>query len=317
MRYRELAGKRVSALALGTMDFGGKIPRGMAFDFLDAFAEAGGNNVDTARVYGDFASGRQGGSEEVVGLWMEARKNRDAVFLGTKGAHPPMDDMHRGRLSRGEIESDLSMSLDALRTDHVDLYWLHRDDESRPVGDILETLNGLIERGRIGLAGASNWSVARMREANEYARAHGLKGFAANQPQFSLARQVVCRDDTLKQMDAEMHRFHRETRMPCFAFSSQAKGFYSKLDAQGEAGLPERVRERFLYPENARRLPLLRALSQETGYSVNALSILYLTSQPFDTYPILGASSLEQLRAGFEAADGALSPEQVQALRSL
>ena len=315
MRYREFAGKQASVLALGTMDFGGKIPEGMAFDCLDAYAEMGGNNIDTARVYGDFVSGKQGGSEEVIGRWLERRGAREKIVLGTKGAHPPVEDMHHGRLSREEIEGDIQKSLEALRTDFVDIYWLHRDDENRPVADILETLNGLIDRGWTRVLGASNWSIERIREANDYACKHGLAGFAANQPQFSLAKQVVCHDDTLKQMDARTWEFHRKTGLKCFAFSSQAKGFYTKLEQLGEAGLSPKARERFYFPENTDRLAELKKLSSETGYSVNALCILYLTSQPFEVYPILGYSRLEQLLSAKEAADGQLTREQVLRLK--
>lgn len=116
--------------------------------------------------------------EKAIGEWLRARGCRDQIILATKGAHPPFQDMHAGRLDRASIQSDLAASLEALGVENVDVYYLHRDDESRPVGEILETLNGFVEEGRVKLLGASNWKTARLREANAYAAAHGLKGFA-------------------------------------------------------------------------------------------------------------------------------------------
>ena len=97
----------------------------------------------------------------------------------------------------------------------------------------METMQSLLDDGSTRLIGASNWSAARIREANAYAAGHGLTPFCANQPQFSLATQMIVEDPTLVPMDAETYRLHAETGMICAPFSSQAKGFFSKLDALG------------------------------------------------------------------------------------
>ena len=316
MRYRDLAGKRTSAIVLGSGEFGSHIPESLSFEFMDAFTGMGGNFIDTARIYGDLFHGRFGLSEETIGKWFAARHNRDSITLGTKGGHPRLESMHTGRLDRENLESDLSESLTALQTDYVDIYWLHRDDVSRPVGDILETLNRFVADGRVRLLGASNWSIARIAEANAYAEAHGMAGFGANQPQFSLARQALVEDDTLVQMDDTVHAFHVHTGLPCVCFSSQAKGFFTKLDQLGEAALPDKAKRRFYTPENLAVYERMRTLSAETGHSINTLALAYLTSQPFDCYPIAGASRIEQVLALRDAADVELTREQVKFLRS-
>ena len=147
MKTRNFAGREVSVIALGSSEFGGTCPQEKAFDLLDAYAGIGGNFIDTARIYGDFATPKNGESEKVIGRWMALRHNRESIFLSTKGAHPPLSDMNRGRLSREDVRGDASASLDALGTDHVDVYWLHRDDAARPVGDIMETMQSLIDDG--------------------------------------------------------------------------------------------------------------------------------------------------------------------------
>ena len=139
MRKQSFGKYEISVIGMGTAEFGGRHPEGLARDLLDAYVSIGGNLVDTARVYGDFATPRNGESEKIVGRWMEARGNRRDIFLSTKGGHPPLDDMHRSRLSPEEIRGDMAASLEDLRTDYVDIYWLHRDDPSRPIGQIMES----------------------------------------------------------------------------------------------------------------------------------------------------------------------------------
>jgi len=317
MRYRDFAGRRASVIVMGSTGIGFEFSQRQTNEFLDAYTALGGNFIDTARVYGDFAAGVGGIAEQAIGNWIAARKNRADILISTKGGHPPLTDMRCGRLDRESLTYDINKSLAALDTDYVDIYYLHRDDESRPVGDILETLNGFIEEGKTRTIGTSNWSAKRIREANEYAAQHGMKGFYANQPQYSLARQILSDDETLVQMDGEMHAFHEETGMICMPFSSQAKGFFSKLDAQGEEGLSDKARRRFLCDENMDTFARLKKLSAETGYSVGALSLAYLTCQKFDIYPIVGVSKMWQVEALREAGDAVITVEQALSLRKL
>ena len=317
MRYAEFCGRDTAVIALGTMDFGGRIEEGRAREFMDAYVEIGGNFIDTARIYGDFARGIQGGSEQVIGRWMEDRHCRDSIVLGTKGGHPDPATMHTGRLSRGEIQDDMRRSLDNLRTDCVDIYWLHRDDPSRPVEDILESLTALVESGMTRCVGVSNWRAERIVEANACAARHGLVKLSANQPQFSLARQIVVEDDTLCQMDGQTYAMHVQANLPCVCFSSQAKGFLSKLEQGGEAILPDKARRRYLCEENLSVFERCRALSAQTGYSVNAIALAWLTSQPFPTFPIAGVSRMEHIEALREAGDAVLTAEQRDGLRRL
>lgn len=317
MRYADFCGRKASVIALGTMDFGGKIEEGQAREFMDAYLEMGGNMIDTARIYGDFAREIQGGSEQVIGRWMEDRRNRGAVILGTKGGHPDPHHMQIGRLSRAEIMDDMKRSLDNLRTDCVDVYWLHRDDEQRSVRDILETLTELRERGMARHLGVSNWRPARIAEALDCARAHGLAEISANQPQFSLARQTVVEDPTLCQMDEATWRLHVQEQLSCVPFSSQAKGFLAKMDAAGETALTDKARRRYLCAENLDVLGRAQELSRQTGLTVAAISLAWLTSQPFATFPIAGASRMAHIEALREAGDACLTPEQRDFLRRM
>lgn len=315
MRYRDFLGRKTSVLCLGTVGLGFDFSQKQSNEILDAYVELGGNFLDTARVYGDFAGGVCGISERAVGNWLAARRNREQIIVGTKGGHPELSAMNVGRLDRENLSDDIRRSLDDLMVDQVDIYWLHRDDVSRPVGEILETLNGFLQAGYTRFIGVSNWTTARIREANAYAAAHGMTGFCANQPQFSLARQEVMTDPTLYQMDREMYEFHVETGMPCVPFSSQAKGFFIKLHDGAE--ISDGAKRRFDSPGNRAIYARLLALSEETGYSVGALSLAYLTCNRFDIFPIVGVSRLSQVEFLREAGDARISLEQAVSLREV
>ena len=314
MRFVKFCGRDTAAVALGTMDFGGRIDEGRARDFMDAYLDIGGNFIDTARMYGDFAANVWGGSEEVIGRWLNQHR-RDEIVLSTKGAHPKQKGV--GRLNRAEVMEDMQRSLDALKCGYVDIYWLHRDDESRPVRDIMETLTELCERGYTKYVGVSNWKTERITEANACAEAHGLVKLYANQPQFSLAPQYLVEDPTLCQMDKNMYAMHMQNMTPCVAFSSQSKGYLAKMAQEGESALNDKVRRRFHTPENTALLERVKALSEETGLSVPAIALAWLTNQPFPTFPIAGVSRTEHFAAIKEAGDAVLTDTQLNFLRKM
>ena len=310
-------GRKVSAIALGTAHFGAKMPEDIAFQVMDAYLALGGNVLDTARVYGDFDLGIPGISEKTIGKWLAVRKNREDLVLSTKGAHPPWGYFLTPRLDRASILGDMEESLEALGVSGVELYYLHRDDESRPVGDILETLNMLTESGKAQLLGASNWKTARLEEANAYAAAHGLKGFSVNQPQWSLAFQHRVADVTLVQMDRAMYEMHRKTGMAAMPYSSQAQGFLTKLFELGEDRLPDALKRDFVSEDNARRYQAVLKVREETGLSVGAIALAFLTGQKdFFTLPIVGVSRLSQVEALREASDAVLPPAALSALNA-
>lgn len=315
MRKQAFGNQQVSVIGLGSGDFGGKTAESQAREFMDAYTAMGGNLIDTARVYGDFVTPRNGESEKIIGRWLTDRHCREKVFLSTKGGHPPLKDMRHSRLSRDEIRGDAAESLQDLQTDSVNIFWLHRDDESLPVGSIMETLQSLIDDGYTQMTGVSNWRPERIEEANRYAVSHGLTPLQANQLQFSLARQVHCYDPTLVTMDAKTWHLHRRTGMVCCCFSSQAGGFFTKLDDLGWDRLPENLKHGYGCDENLRIYRRLRMISRETDLSVGALALAYLTHQPFPTFALAGASRIEQVLALKEAGNAVISPQQRDELR--
>lgn len=293
----DFLGRRASVIALGSVGFGTSISEDESFGILDEYVSLGGNIIDTARVYGDFANGVCGVSESVIGRWLNKTGMRKNIILSTKGAHPLVTSMHAGRLDADSIESDISQSLDALKTDHVDMYYLHRDDISRPVDEIMRTMNALIKSGRTRAICASNWSRERLESARAYCLSHGLVGFSANQPQWSLARMETVEDDTLVQLDADMYEMHARTRLMCMPYSSQAKGFFLKLNAGGESALSDKARRRYMSDTNMRLYENALSVCARTGLSLAEVQLSCLYSQPFPVYPIVGVSSIAQAKA--------------------
>jgi aryl-alcohol dehydrogenase-like predicted oxidoreductase len=148
-------------IVLGTAKLGLE-GRESAFDMLDAYVELGGRHIDTAHIYSDWIPGERGRSETVLGEWLRARGNRDQLVITTKGAHPPRDNITAGRSDRASIRKDCEESLTRLGVEQVDLYYLHRDEPSRPVAEMIETLQELQREGKIKAFGGSNWQPARI-----------------------------------------------------------------------------------------------------------------------------------------------------------
>lgn len=242
----------------------------------------GGRTIDTARVYGQWAPDGDGASEKCIGRWMAARKCREKIFISTKGAHPVLSDLHCSRMSRENIIKDLNESLSFLQSDYVDLYFLHRDDTSLPVSVIMDALDEQVKAGKVHFLGASNWTKARIEEANAYALSNGKTPFSVSQIQWSLAAVNPDSgiDDTLVQMNRKEYAAYRENPMPVMAFSSQARGFFQKLINGGIENLPEGLKKTYASPENTARCARLVQLAKEKDTSVSGLVLAAVTCNP-------------------------------------
>lgn len=320
MRYLVLprTNLTVSVLCLGTDRFGTAIEQAQAFRLLDNFFAAGGNFVDTAHVYADWVPGApKCASEKTIGRWLKAGNHRHEIVIATKGGHPDLATLDRPRLSRAELQRDLDESLTCLQTDSIDLYWLHRDDPSIPAGELIEWLHEQTVAGKIRCFGCSNWRAERIREAIDYAVAHDLPGFVANQPEWSLAvpNPSARTDPLLVPFDRAAFDLHRQTGLAVIPYSAQAKGFFSKLEAQGAEGLPEEYREAYDSETNRRRFERARRLAQKYAVSINQIALAYLLGQPFTTVPVIGSRTLEQLDDSLKAADLRLTPEEINELQ--
>jgi len=309
----------VSPICLGTVEFGAAIPEAQAFALLDAFVAEGGNFVDCALVYSDWHPGTKSISEKTLGRWIKQRGLRDQIMLATKGAHPELKSMHVGRLSPADISGDVDKSLANLQTDVIDLYWLHRDDVNRPVSEIIDTLQSAVDAGKIRYYGCSNWQIERIAEAQAYAASRGILGFAANQPMWSLAKVDFSKvaDQTTVALDEAGIAFHKRTGMPVNPYSSQAHGFFTKMDARGRKGISKTDDAWYISDSNLRRLKRVQELARQYNTTVGAVALSYLCSQPFVTVPIVGCKRLDHLHDSLQAADLLLTSAEVASLEIL
>lgn len=284
-----------------------------SFALLDAIFALGCNTIDLAHIYGG------GKCERVVGEWMELRGNRDEVVVLTKGAHHNQD---RNRVTDFDIKSDLYDSLARLKTDHIDLYLLHRDDPAVPVGSIVEALNEHADAGRIHAFGGSNWTVERLREANEYAEAHGLIPFAASSPNFSLADQVEepwpgCLSLSGRQGDSD-RAWYEGNRLPVFTWSSLAQGFFSGRltrenfsQMEADEALTASCIHAYCHPQNFDRLDRAFELARDKGVTVPQIALAYVLSHPLDSFTLIGCASGDEMAANIEALALDLTPEEL------
>ena len=308
---------KVSSLALGADTFGTDTSEADSFLLMDQYFELGGNTIDTARVYGSHYGGGDGVSELTIGKWLSERKRRDKVIISTKCAHPPLDSMTTGRLSKQEIESDIDGSLRALGTDYIDILWLHRDDVSRSVEEIVDTLDEMVKKGKIRCYGGSNWKAQRFAPANEYAKRAGKPGFAASQIKWAAAVSAPGYDDdpTLVEMDKAEYRYYSEAKMPVFAFASQAKGFFQKYHKGGADALSAKASQRYLCDENLAMYEKLVQLSKAHEIPLSAAVVSVLTSNTdFDTVAIVGCKTPEQLKDTMSGADVVLPYSEMKTL---
>ena len=301
----------VSSLCLGTGEFGSKLDRTASWQLLDTFVEAGGNFIDTANIYGDWVPGAKSSSEKVIGAWLAARGNRSGMVVATKGAHPLLSSMNVPRCAPHEIVHDIKQSLGHLQTDVIDLYWLHRDDPTRPTGEIIETLAEQVKAGHIRYFGCSNWRVERIAAANTYAAAHGLPGFVGDQMLWNAAKLDVAAlpDKTMVAMEPALYYYHEQSKLAAIPYSSQAHGLLHKLAVGNISGV--RASHNVIYPPaaNHRRAVAVHTLARELNTSVTGIVLGYLQSQPFVTIPIIGAQNLPHLEDSL-AGDGVWLDEE-------
>lgn len=295
----------ISKIALGTDYFGMTVSEETSLRLLDFYSDAGGNCIDTARMYASWLPGGEGVSEKTVGRWLKTRGSRNKVIISTKGGHPALEQMDRGRLSRKEIESDLDESLMTLGVNEIDLYWLHRDDITRPVEDIMDTLSILISKGKVRAVGCSNWRAERIEEANRFARHNGLAPFCASQIQWSLATSTpeAHDDPTIVCMNEKEYAWYLKESFPVFAYSSQAKGFFARASAQGLDAINQKAYTRFCTPENIARLERVKEYASQNGLTHTAAALGYILCNKVPAIAIVGCKKEEQLMDSLTASD--------------
>ena len=314
IQYRRLGrtGLKVSPLCLGSMNFGWTADDETSFAVMDAFAEAGGNFIDTADVYNRWVEGHNGGeSEGVIGRWLQARGNRSQMIIATKVRGQMGPGPNDQGLSRRHIFDACDASLRRLQSDTIDLYQTHYFDADVPIDETLEALDRLVQQGKVRYVGCSNYPAWRLMEALWTSDKCGLARYNSIQPHYNLVNRA---------------EFERELAEVCLAngigiipYSPLAGGFltgkYSR-DRDTDSVRAEGVRQHYFNDAGWKVLDAVRAVAVELDTTPLAVSLAWLLAQPGMTAPIVGANTVEQLQGSVAALDVDLTAEQMETLNN-
>ena len=290
---------------LGGNVFGWTADRDASFGVLDAFLDAGGRSIDTADVYSAWVGGNAGGeSETIIGEWMASRGVRDRVVVATKVSSL---EGRRG-LSAANIAAAADDSLRRLRTETIDLYFAHRDDESVAQEETMAAFDALVAAGKVREIGASNFSPARLRSAAGVAAAAGLTPYTVAQDRWSLVER-----------DAEIDLVPTvgELGMVEVPYSSLAAGFLTGKYRPGVDVVSHRAHRASAYLDDPRNVDLLDALDDvaaEHGVSVTAVALAWLREQPHVAAPIASARTAEQVGDLMQSATVSLTRQELELL---
>ncbi len=312
MNYRNLGrtGLKVSAICLGSMQWGWTADEAASRAVMDAYVAAGGNFIDTADIYSSWAENNPGGvSEEIIGRWMKERGNRDQIVLATKGRGRMWEGPNGEGLSRVHLIKACDDSLRRLQTDYIDLYQTHWYDATTPIEETMEALDSLVRQGKVRYVGCSNYPAWRLMQALWASDRGNLVRYDSIQPHYSLVHRA---------------EFERDLQEVCVAYgigvipySPLAGGFLTGKYTRkgGDSGArAEGIKQRYFNEAGWRALDAVRAVADLTGSTPTAVALAWLLTQPAMTAPIIGANSVAQLHDSLAAADLTLSTEQVAAL---
>jgi aryl-alcohol dehydrogenase-like predicted oxidoreductase len=305
MRRLGATGIEIAPLVLGGNVFGWTADQATSFAILDAALDAGINAIDTADVYNRFAPGGQGGeSETVIGAWMKDRGVRDRVTIITKGGLAMGEGMEG--LGRDYLTRACEASLRRLQTDRIDVYMAHRADPGTPIAETLETFQALIDAGKVGHAGASNYTADQLEEALE---ADSGARYAVFEPHYNLAKR-----DEYEGAPEQLCLRHDLGVVPYFAL---AGGFLTGKYRRAE-DLAGRARQNsaqgYFNPRNLALLDRIDRAAARHGATPAQVSLAWLMARPSVTAPIVSATSLAQLSDILRSVELKLTTEDLAEL---
>ena len=309
MEYRQLgrSGVRVSKMCLGTMNFAGRTDEDEAQRIIDEAIDSDINFIDTADVYA------RGESEVFTGNALVANGHRDDVVLATKGVATMGEGPNDTGASRYHLVRAVEASLRRLRTDRIDLYYLHITDINTPMDEILETLDIMVRQGKILYVGTSKWPVPLIMEALWLADKHGWPRFVAEQPPYNL---------TDRRIEMELVWTCMRHGIGIVPFGPLAGGVLSGIYRKGQPA-PERHRFKEIGQRDSheryteKTLDLIEGLiplAEARGVTLAEFSLAWLMQRPGITAPITGPRTVEHLRSSVSACEIELTDEELAAV---
>jgi aryl-alcohol dehydrogenase-like predicted oxidoreductase len=273
-------------LSLGGNVFGWTATKEESFKVLDRFVDLGGNFIDTADAYSAWKEGNSGGeSESIIGEWMANRGNRSEMIIATKVAKLPT----RPGLSPANIASAVEDSLRRLRSDYIDLYYAHEDDEKVSQEDYLTAFDRLIRDGKVRYLGASNFSAERLKSAAKISLEGNLASFIALQNHYN----ILEREEYEKSITPVL----QELEISSIPYFGLARGFLTgkyrrgvKVDSVRAAGVETYQNER-----GWSIIDRLEQIAKTKSTTISAVALAWLRAQPSVVAPIASARTVDQL----------------------
>ncbi|HEY9678551.1 MAG TPA: aldo/keto reductase [Drouetiella sp.] len=310
MRKKQLGNSdlQVSVLCFGANIFGWTLnDEALSFKLLDRCLEAGLNFIDTADIYSTWVPGNKGGeSEELLGKWFKSRKNRDQVILATKVGM----EMGPGKvgLKKDWIRRAIDDSLMRLKTDYVDLYQSHKDDETTPVEETMSAFADLVKQGKIRVLGASNYSAERLTESLKASEKLKIPRYESLQPLYNLCEREF--EKTL----APLCEKENVGVIPYFSLASGfLSGKYKSREDMSKSDRGSRV-EKYLNDRGFRIVEALEKVAKATSSTPSAVALAWLMAQPSVTAPIASATNEKQLEELITSANLILDKASLQLL---
>lgn len=317
MEYRKLGrtGLEVSALCLGSMQFGWTADEAISFELLSAAWQAGINFIDTANIYSRWAPGNPGGvSEQIIGRWMkQAKIPRDQIVIATKVRGQMGEGANDQGLSRAHIFKAVEASLKRLDTDYIDLYQAHWFDETTPIEETLGAFDDLIRQGKVRYIGASNYPAWRLMQSLWVSDKLNLARYDSFQPHYNL----VHRDE----FEREMAEVCQAYGLGVIPYSPLAGGFltgkYQKDKPIPESLRADSAKRRYFNEQGWAILAAIEEIAAAREKSVSQIALAWLLSNERVTSPIIGPRTLVQLDDNLGAVKIHLSEAEKQGLDKL
>jgi aryl-alcohol dehydrogenase-like predicted oxidoreductase len=310
MKKRQLGNTdlEVYPITFGGNVFGWTIDEQTSFKILDGFTDAAFNFIDTADVYSKWKPGNQGGeSESIIGKWMQDKKNRKDIIISTKVG----SEMGPGKkgLAKKYILQAAEDSLKRLKTDYIDLYQTHFDDEETPVQETLEAYDQLIKEGKVRWIGASNISAERLIESLETSDRLGLARYQTLQPEYNLYNR--------EKYEKNYEQIVLDNKLGVLNYFSLASGFLTgKYRSENDLGKSMRggAVKGYLNDRGFRILEALDNVSEQYSANHASIALAWLIKRNSITAPIVSVTSLAQLDDLTRAAALKLNTEDIAIL---
>lgn len=309
MEYRYLGrtGLKVSAICLGTMQFGWSSDEATAHEVMSEAVELGCNFIDTADVYSRWVEGNEGGvAEQIIGNWLQnSGVRRQDVIIATKVRAAMSDDPNDQGLSRHHIMNAVDESLRRLQTDYIDLYQTHSYDENTPLEETMRAMDDLVRMGKVRYVGCSNYPAWRLMKALWVSDANGYARYDSLQPHYNLVHR--------REFEEELQPLCLDQGVGVIPYSPLAAGFltgkYRRDEPLPESDRAQGVQRRYMNERGFQALDKLEAVAQEHEATMAQTAIAWILANPAVSSAIIGANSVEQLRDTMKGAEIRLSEE--------